>query len=194
MTPLNHPTYGCPSLRIPKRVIPNTPERSFPAYRTSKSGHGSKSSTPSEHPNPTTKIGSKMGGEFTYPINMGSQNGFDNHSQVQKKKKKKRVTSNASRSQFPTRGPGHLHFTSSFSTFWHGALGMCHKNGPKKEVLNDPLFSPQKPSSGTKGPSGKEVSFPFSSPWNHKAGLKNPVGCRSFSGWSPDFWSASDDV
>ena len=23
--------------------------------------------TPSEHPNPTTKIGSKMGGEFTYP-------------------------------------------------------------------------------------------------------------------------------
>ena len=31
-------------------------------------GHGSKSKarTPSEHPNPTTKIGSKMGGEFTY--------------------------------------------------------------------------------------------------------------------------------
>ena len=29
-------------------------------------GHGSKSRT-SEHPNPTTKIGSKMGGEFTYP-------------------------------------------------------------------------------------------------------------------------------
>ena len=32
-------------------------------------GHGSKS---------PTKIGSKMGGEFTYP-KMGSQNGFDNH-------------------------------------------------------------------------------------------------------------------
>ena len=31
-------------------------------------GHGSKSNrTPSEHPNPTIKIGSKMGGEFTYP-------------------------------------------------------------------------------------------------------------------------------
>ena len=30
----------------------------------------------SEPPNPTTKIGSKMGGEFTYP-KMGSQNGFD---------------------------------------------------------------------------------------------------------------------
>ena len=27
----------------------------------------SKARTPSEHPNPTTKIGSKMGGEFTYP-------------------------------------------------------------------------------------------------------------------------------
>ena len=25
--------------------------------------------TPSEHPNPTTKIGSEMGGEFTYPSN-----------------------------------------------------------------------------------------------------------------------------
>ena len=24
---------------------------------------------PSEHPNPTTKIGTKMGGEFTYPNN-----------------------------------------------------------------------------------------------------------------------------
>ena len=34
-------------------------------------GHGSKSGTPSEHPNPTTQIGSKMGGEFTYP-KMGS--------------------------------------------------------------------------------------------------------------------------
>ena len=33
-------------------------------------------SAPSEHPNPTTKIGSKMGGEFTYP-KMGSQNGFE---------------------------------------------------------------------------------------------------------------------
>ena len=31
------------------------------------SGHGSKPRTPSEHPNPTTKIGSKIGGEFTYP-------------------------------------------------------------------------------------------------------------------------------
>ena len=31
-------------------------------------GNGSKSHTPSEHPNPTTKIGSKMGGEFTYPM------------------------------------------------------------------------------------------------------------------------------
>ena len=30
-------------------------------------GHGSKARlAPSEHPNPTTKIGSKMGGEFTY--------------------------------------------------------------------------------------------------------------------------------
>ena len=29
-------------------------------------GHGSKSHTPSEHPNPTIKIDSKMGGEFTY--------------------------------------------------------------------------------------------------------------------------------
>ena len=28
-------------------------------------GHGSKSGTPSAHPNPTTKRGSKMGGEFT---------------------------------------------------------------------------------------------------------------------------------
>ena len=28
-----------------------------------------------------TKIGSKMGGEFTYP-KMGSQNGFDNHSHI----------------------------------------------------------------------------------------------------------------
>ena len=38
-------------------------------------------STPSERPNPTTKKGSKMGGEFTYqpkwdPI------GFDNHSHI----------------------------------------------------------------------------------------------------------------
>ena len=34
--------------------------------------------TPSEHPNPTTKIGSKMGGEFTNPNQNGiSQNGFD---------------------------------------------------------------------------------------------------------------------
>ena len=33
--------------------------------------------TPSKHPNPTTKIGSNMGGEFTYP-KMGSRNGFDN--------------------------------------------------------------------------------------------------------------------
>ena len=31
------------------------------------SGHGSKSRTPSEHPNPTTKIPTKMGGEFTHP-------------------------------------------------------------------------------------------------------------------------------
>ena len=29
-------------------------------------GRGSKSCTPSEHPNPTTKIGGRMGGEFTY--------------------------------------------------------------------------------------------------------------------------------
>ena len=35
----------------------------------------------SEHPNPTTKIGPKTGGEFTYP-KMGSQNGFDNHGRV----------------------------------------------------------------------------------------------------------------
>ena len=32
--------------------------------------------TPSEHPNPTTKIGSKLGGEFTYP-QMGSHSGFE---------------------------------------------------------------------------------------------------------------------
>ena len=32
--------------------------------------------TPSEHPNPTTKIGSKMGGAPT-PPKKGSQNGFD---------------------------------------------------------------------------------------------------------------------
>ena len=37
-------------------------------------GHGSKSCT---IPIPT-KIGSKMGGEFTYQPKMGSQNGFDN--------------------------------------------------------------------------------------------------------------------
>ena len=29
-------------------------------------GHGSKARTPGEHPNPTTEIGSNMGGEFTY--------------------------------------------------------------------------------------------------------------------------------
>ena len=41
------------------------------------SGHGSKSkSYPREHPNPTTKIGSKLGGAFTYP-KMGSQNVFE---------------------------------------------------------------------------------------------------------------------
>ena len=36
------------------------------------SGHGSNPNrTPSEHPNPTSKRGSKMGGEFSYP-KMGS--------------------------------------------------------------------------------------------------------------------------
>ena len=39
--------------------------------------------TPSEHPNPTIKIGSKMGGEFAYQPKMGSQKGFDNHSHIQ---------------------------------------------------------------------------------------------------------------
>ena len=39
-------------------------------------GHGSKPRTPCEHPNPTTKVGSKLVGEFTYP-EMGSQNGFE---------------------------------------------------------------------------------------------------------------------
>ena len=38
---------------------------------------------PSEHPNPTTKIGSN--GWCTYP-KMGSQNGFDNHSQIEPKR------------------------------------------------------------------------------------------------------------
>ena len=43
-------------------------------------GHGSKSRTPVNIPIPT-KIGSKMGGDFTYP-KLGSQSGFDNHSQM----------------------------------------------------------------------------------------------------------------
>ena len=38
--------------------------------------------TPSEHPNPTTKIDSKMGGEFTYQPKMGSQNGVDHNSHL----------------------------------------------------------------------------------------------------------------
>ena len=37
-----------------------------PKTRTHPHGCGSKSRTPSEHPNPTTNIGSKMGREFTY--------------------------------------------------------------------------------------------------------------------------------
>ena len=37
---------------------------------------------PSEHPNLTTKIGSKMGGEFTYQPKVRYQNGFDNHSHL----------------------------------------------------------------------------------------------------------------
>ena len=37
--------------------------------------------SPSERDPIPTKIGSKMGGEFTYP-KMGSQNGFDNHSHM----------------------------------------------------------------------------------------------------------------
>ena len=52
-------------------------------------GHGQKQNrTPSEHPNPNTKMGSKMGGEFTYP-RMGSQNGVDNHSHIGAQNKKK---------------------------------------------------------------------------------------------------------
>ena len=42
-------------------------------------GHGSKSHASGEHPNPTTKIGSKMG-EFTYP--KWDPIGFDNHSRM----------------------------------------------------------------------------------------------------------------
>ena len=38
---------------------------------------GQKNRTPSEHPNPTTKIGSKMGGEFTYPKMEWDPLGFD---------------------------------------------------------------------------------------------------------------------
>ena len=59
--------------RPPDSSEVNTPEfrRSFWApsnfiARNKADGHWSKSRTPSEHPNPSTKIGSKMGGEFTY--------------------------------------------------------------------------------------------------------------------------------
>ena len=45
----------------------------YPIFEPHPHGHGSKAKfrTPSEHPKPTTKIGPKMGGEFTYP-KMGS--------------------------------------------------------------------------------------------------------------------------
>ena len=45
-------------------------------------GHGSKSKSYSEHPNPITKIGPKMGGEFTYPPKWDPKTGFDNHSHL----------------------------------------------------------------------------------------------------------------
>ena len=45
----------------PKAGTPMLCENGYIIY-----GDGSKARTPSEHPNPTTKTGSKMGGEFTY--------------------------------------------------------------------------------------------------------------------------------
>ena len=53
--------------------FPNLNALAARAFCQATSGHGSKpkSVSPGEHPNPTTKIGSKMSGEFTYP-EMGS--------------------------------------------------------------------------------------------------------------------------
>ena len=51
----------------------------FPSHKlTLGNGHGSKAKSHSEHPNPTTQMETKMGGEFAYqpkwdPI------GFDSH-------------------------------------------------------------------------------------------------------------------
>ena len=51
------------------RVPPGEPAQGFKGQylRCWTYWHGLKDRTPSEHPNPTTKIGSKMGGEFPYP-------------------------------------------------------------------------------------------------------------------------------